>query len=49
MDRPKNDGGGGLLLYVRIGLPSKLIRSENTYEGMFVKVTINKQKWLICC
>ena len=49
LDRTKNDGGGGLLLYVRSGIPSKLIRSEDTYEGMFVKVTIKKQKWLICC
>jgi len=49
LDRPNNDGGGGLLLYVRSGIPSKLVKSENSYESMFVKVTIKKQKWLICC
>ena len=41
--------GGGLLLYVREGIPSKLVRTENTYEAMFVRVSIKKQKWLICC
>ena len=45
----RNDSGGGLLLYVREDIPSKLVKSENEYEGIFVEINIKKQKWLISC
>ena len=41
--------GGGLLLYVDENLPSKIIKQENLYEGLFVEVILDKQKWLIGC
>ena len=41
--------GGGLMLYVHSDLPSKLIKSESSYEGFFVKLNLKKLKWLICC
>ena len=47
LDQTKN--GGGLLLYIRRDIPSKLIKYENTYEGMFVEFRIKKEKWLIGC
>ena len=45
----RTDNGGGLLLYVRLDIPSKSIKVETTYEGMFVEIRLNKEKWLICC
>jgi len=47
LDRDKH--GGGLMLYVRNDFPSKLIKSESSYEGFFVELNLKKQKWLICC
>ena len=41
--------GGGLLLYVDANLQSKVIKLENLYEGLFVEVLFDKQKWLIGC
>ena len=43
----RTDRGGGLLFYVRHGIPSKLVKAEDSYEAIFVEVIINKQKWLI--
>ena len=45
----RKDNGGGLLLYVRRDIPSKLIKSETNYEGLFVEIRLNKEKWLIGC
>ena len=43
----RTDHGGGLLLYVRQDIPSSLVKSEESYEAIFVEATINKKKWLI--
>ena len=47
LDRDEN--GGGLLLYIHTSIPSKLIKTETSYEGLFVEININKQKWLLAC
>lgn len=47
LDRDRH--GGGLMLYVREGIPSKLIKKEQGYEGLFVEIKIKKQNWLLCC
>ena len=41
--------GGGRLLYVDANLQSKVIKQETLYEGLFVEVLFDKQKWLIGC
>ena len=41
----------GILLYIKEGIPSKLLKTnfdENT-EAMFVEINIRKKKWLISC
>ena len=41
--------GGGILLYIRDYIPSKLIGSKMTMEGLFVEINLRKKKWLLCC
>ena len=41
--------GGGILLYIRNYIPSKLIGSKMTVEGLFVEINLRKKKWLLCC
>ena len=43
--------GGGILLYIREDIPSKLLSTErNLTEAFFVKINLrNKKKWLISC
>ena len=45
----RNCYGGGLLLYVRNSIPSKLLKFENHYEGFLVKINLKKKRWLIVC
>ena len=45
----RTDRGGGLLLYVRQDIPSKLIKKEENYEAMFVEINLKKQKWILSC
>jgi len=47
LDRDKQ--GGGLLLYVRQGIPSKLVLKDKNYEAIFIEVNLKKQKWLLGC
>ena len=50
LDRYSNDGG--LLLYIRENIPSRLSTEyelpENV-ECLFVEINIRKEKWLLCC
>ena len=45
----RNAHGGGILLYVREDIPSKLLLvEENLIEGFFVRLNLrNKKKWLL--
>ena len=45
----RNEYGGGLLLYVREDIPSKLVRKEKDYEAIFVEINLKKQVWLLSC
>ena len=47
----RNAHGGGILLYVPEGIPSKLLLvEENPIEGFFVEINLrNKKEWLISC
>ena len=45
----RNGKGGGILLYIRDDIPSKLTESKMTIEGLFVEINLRKKKWLLCC
>ena len=48
----RNSKGGGIILYVREDIPSKLINSSCTNhdkEYFLVELNLRKQKWLIIC
>ena len=47
LDRNKN--GGGLLLYVREDISSKILHYDNNFESFFVELNFKKQKWLLSC
>ena len=41
----RNSNGGGNLLYVREGIPSKMIKADphNTFEGFFIEINLRKK------
>ena len=43
--------GGGILLFVRDDIPSKIIKTDcdADFEGIFVEIHLRKKKWLLCC
>ena len=45
----RNCHGGGLLLYVREGIPCKAVKCEQLgdAEALFIEIIINKTKWLL--
>ena len=50
LDRSSN--GGGILLYVRDDIPSRLLtdyKIKDNLELFFVEVNIRKKKWLLGC
>ena len=47
-----SSSGGGIILYVREGIPFRLLKSNSlsaNTEALLVEVKINKKKWLLCC
>ena len=40
----RNKHGGGIILYIREDIPSKLIESEGNIESLFVELNIRKKK-----
>ena len=48
----RNTHGGGILLYVREDIPSKLLNGlefKGNLEAMFVEINLRKKKWLLSC
>ena len=43
----RNRKGDGILLYIRDDIPSNLIESKTTIEGLLVEINLRK-KWLLC-
>ena len=44
--------GGGILLYIRQDIPSKLLinlKISANLEGVFVELNFCRKKWLVCC
>ena len=44
-----DENGGGLLFYVREGVPLVLLKIDSEIEAFYVEFTIRKKKWLLCC
>ena len=45
----RNCRGGGIMLYVREDIPSKLLSIENQpIEGFYLEINLRKKKWLLC-
>ena len=44
----RNATGGGILLYIREDIPSKLYNTDLSIEGFFVEIRLRKEKWLLC-
>ena len=49
LDRNRN--GGGIMLYIREDIPTRLIKRkfQNNSEYFFVEINLRKKRWLICC
>ena len=49
--KDRNDKGGGIILFVREDIPSKLLPFDSgiDMEHMFVEINLRKKKWLISC
>ena len=47
----RNRNGGGIMLYIREDISSRLIEKKlrNNSEYFFVEITLRKKKWLLCC
>ena len=46
----RNEHGGGILVYVREDIPSKLIPMQNSLiEGLFIELNLKSTKWLVSC
>ena len=44
--------GGGLMLYIREDIPSRLLteyKLPENVECLFVEINVRKKKWLLCC
>ena len=50
--RNRNAHGGGILVYFRNNITSKLLKIENLpsdIEAIFIEMNIKSKKWLLCC
>ena len=46
----RNGSGGGILVYIREDIPSKLIPTDfSNREGFFLELNFRKKKWVLCC
>ena len=44
----RNANGGGILLYIRKDILSKLLNTDLSIEGFSVEIRLRKKKWLLC-
>ena len=45
----RNCYGGGILVYVREDIPSKLIEMNSSVESISIELNLRKRKWLVNC
>ena len=47
----RNTNGGGILVYIRDDIRSRIIECENlpsSFEGLVIELSFNLKKWLLC-
>ena len=44
----RNGNGGGILVFIREDIPSKLVESQMKIEGFFIELNLRRKKWLLC-
>ena len=47
----RNQNGGGVMIFVKEDMPSKLLTKHNfprDVEGLFVELNFRESKWLLC-
>ena len=40
--------GGGILVFIRLDIPTKLIDSQMKIKGFFIELNLRRKKWLLC-
>ena len=45
----RNGNGGGILVFIREDIPTKLIDSQMKIEGFFIELNLRRKKWLLSC
>ena len=45
----RNENGGGILVFIRENIPTKLIDSQMGVERLFIELNLRRKKWLSCC
>ena len=46
----RNSNGGGLMLFLREGIPSNLVEAEaKPIEGFYIELNLRNDKWLLNC
>ena len=48
----RNSSGGGIMLFVREEIPSKLLsqyKSNSSVENIFIEINLRSKKWLLSC
>ena len=47
--RDRNINGGSIILYIRDDIPSTLLNTETSIDGLYVEINVRKKKLLIGC
>ena len=45
----RNSKGGGIILFIREDIPSKLSIEKNSIKTFYEEVNLQKIEWLLCC
>ena len=45
----RNGNGGGILVFIRDDILSKLVESQMKIEGFFIELNLRRKKWLLYC
>ena len=44
-----NGNGGGILVFIREDIPTKLTDPQMKIEGFFIELNLRRKKSLLCC
>ena len=45
----RNGNSGGIFVFIREDIPSKLIESQMRIDRFFLELNLKRKKWLLCC